>query len=133
MIGWDDLPGERPAGDKQSTPESGTAPPGFSEGCLFHGLINDVGVAWGPAGQVTVAPEGAAGEVVTRIAGQAALMVRSVSEGRPKACVVKVDLGYQRGVAAVVAVARLPKQPPDKHHPCAVATRLAAEIVKRSS
>jgi hypothetical protein len=79
-----------------------------------------------------VKPAGVAGEKVLRIASQPALQIASLDDQQRLVCMVKVDLGQDRGVAGVGAQARSRDQDVE-HNPCVVSAKLAAEIVKRTS
>ncbi|MFL6125066.1 hypothetical protein [Actinophytocola sp.] len=134
IITWDDLPGERPTDDTQATPEPQAADPeaAYTAACRFRAKTNDVAVLWGPSSKATVAPSGQHGEEQTTIAGRPGLKIVDLSEGLTLICMAKVDLGNGRGVAGVGAFARSKEQTTPDKHPCAVALRLAAEIVKRT-
>jgi hypothetical protein len=135
IITWDDLPGERPTDATQATPEPQTADPGadYTAACRFRAKTNDIAVLWGPSNKATIAPSGKHGEEQTTIAGRPGLKIVDLSEGLTLICMAKVDLGNGRGVAGVGAFARTKEQTTPDKHPCAVALRLAAEIVKRTA
>jgi hypothetical protein len=92
---------------------------------------NDIGVLWGPSSKATVAPSGRQGEEQTTIASRPGLTIASMTEALTLVCMAKVDLGNGRGVAGVGALA-MTKNPTPDQHPCSVALRLAAELVKRT-
>jgi hypothetical protein len=133
IITWEDLPEEKPTDPARAEPQPQAPDPGdaFTAACAFHGVINDIGVLWGPSTQATVAPSGRQGEEQTTVAGRPGLTIVSMTEALTLVCMAKVDLGNDRGVAGVGALA-LTKDPAPAQHPCAVALRLAAELVKRT-
>lgn len=130
IITWDDLPGERPTDATQATPEPQAADPdaAYTAACRFRAKTNDVAVLWGPSSKATVAPSGQHGEEKTTIASRPGLKIVDLSEGLTIIC-----MANGRGVAGVGAVARTKEQTTPDKHPCAVALRLAAEIVKRTT
>ncbi len=134
IITWDDLPGEMPADEAKAQPEPQSAPADaqYTAACRFRAATNDVAILWGPSNKATIQPEGKQGEEQTTVAGQPALKIVDLSEALTLTCMIKVDLENGRGVAGVGAFAKTKTAPANDKHPCAVALRLAAEIVKRT-
>lgn len=134
IITWDDLPGEQPSAsaDAEPEPHAGEADDAYTTACRFPAKTNDVVVLWGPSDRATIKPSGAHGEEQTHVASRPALKIVSLSEQLTLICMVKVDLGANRGVAGVGAFARSTQQTASNKHPCVVALRLAAEVVKRT-
>ena len=134
VITWDDLPGEQPAAaaDAEPEPRAGAADDAYTAACRFPAKTNDIIVLWGPSDRATIKPSGQHGEEETHVASRPALKIVSLSEQLTLICMVKVDLGANRGVAGVGAFAKSTKQTASDQHPCVVALRLAAEVVKRT-
>lgn len=134
VISWDDLPGEKPANAEQAEPQpqQSVEDGKVLVGCLFLGRTNHVGVLWSPEGQATVEPSGQPGEKVQQIAGRPGLIVAGVGDNQRVMCMARVDLGGGRGIGGVGAYAQADGTTPDQEV-CAVAARLAAELVKRTS
>lgn len=134
IITWDDLPGEMPADEAKAQPEPQVAPGDaqYTAACRFRTATNDIAVLWGPSSQATIQPEGKHGEEQTTVAGQPALKIVDLSEALTLVCMIKVDLENGRGVAGVGAFAKTKAPAANDKHPCAVALRLAAEVVKRT-
>jgi hypothetical protein len=134
IITWDDLPGEMPADEAEAQPEPQSAPADaqYTAACRFRAATNDIAVLWGPSSKATIKPEGKHGEEQTTVAGQPALKIVDLSEALTLVCMVKVDLENGRGVAGVGAFAKTKTPPANDKHPCAVALRLAAAVVKRT-
>jgi hypothetical protein len=134
IITWDDLPGEMPADEAEAQPEPQVAPADaqYTAACRFRAATNDIAVLWGPSSKATIKPEGKHGEEQTTVAGQPALKIVDLSEALTLVCMIKVDLENGRGVAGVGAFAKTRTPAANDKHPCVVALRLAAEIVKRT-
>lgn len=134
IITWDDLPGERPTDETEAQPEPQAAPADaqYTAACRFRAANNDIAVLWGPSSKATIQPEGKQGEEQTTVAGQPALKIVDLSESLTLVCMIKIDLENGRGVAGVGAFAKTKTPPANDKHPCAVALRLAAEVVKRT-
>lgn len=134
IITWDDLPGEMPTDEAEAQPEPQAAPADaqYTAACRFRAATNDIAVLWGPSSKATIQPEGKQGEEQTTVAGQPALKIVDLSESLTLVCMIKVDLENGRGVAGVGAFAKTKTPAANDKHPCAVALRLAAEVVKRT-
>lgn len=134
IITWDDLPGERPGDPEAAEPEpqTGEQEDAYTAGCRFGAKTNDVIVLWGPSDKASIEPSGQHGEEQIHIASRPGLQIVTLSESLNMICLIKVDLGNRRGIAGVGAYARSTEPAAGDKHPCAIAVRLAAEVVKRT-
>lgn len=136
VIGWEDMPDEKPAIGKQAQPIPVAPREGkddrFNAGCQFLGRFNEIVLLWGPSSKAVVEPPDGPGEQEITVAGRTALQIISIDAQARLQCLIQVDLGEELGVVGVGTAARDQAVEGDRH-PSAVAKRLAEVVIERTT